>query len=154
MPAWILTEVNSDETAARLGGYAVHDALGIRLGYVSGWITDPNGAIRMLKVSVTEWEGASDYLVPLGAVTLVSDTKSLVQLRDVTKQSIGRRCYRYRGDLPEPRLLSTLQRHFKPPRTSVVERLSNPPAATAASGPSWTRMADMALPIEPREARP
>lgn len=145
MTGWILSEVAVDGSGARLSGYAVHDALGMRLGYVTGWVRDSDGHIQMLKVAVTEWDGASDYLIPVGAITLVSDTRSLIQLRDVTKQSIGRLCYRYKGELPEPRLLISLQRHFKAPRVSVVERLNDASSEPSAedSSLSWTRLSAM-----------
>ncbi len=140
--SWTLSNMQDGETTSRLAGYAVLDALGVRLGHVSGWVTDPDGRIRMLKVAVTEWEGSSDYLVPLGAVTLISDATSTVQLRKVTKQSIGRLCYRYRGELPAPRLLKTLLRHFHPPRASLVERLARKPRGPHPVPLSWTRLSD------------
>lgn len=133
--------------ADTIAGYAVYDALGVRLGHVSGWVSDDEDLVQMLKVAITEWSETSEYLVPVGAVTLIGDTKSVVQLRDLTKQSIGRLCFRYKGELPERRLLMSLQRHFPSPRLSVVERLNrmSSPKAMSTHIPTWTRLSEIPL---------
>lgn len=145
MSNWTLSESSERQTADSIAGYAVNDALGVRLGHVSGRVSDEEGKVQMLKVTVTEWSGTSDYLVPAGAISNILDTKSVVQLREVLKQTIGRLCFHYRGELPERRLLARLQRHFPSPRISVVERLApvDENAAPSRDELTWTRLSDL-----------
>lgn len=147
MSEWMLFEDRAEALAGSVVGYAVYDALGVRLGHVSGWVADAEDHVQMLKVIVPGWSATSEYLVPVGAVTLIGDTKSVVQLRDLTKQSIGRLCFRYKSDLPEHRLLLSLQRHFPAPRASVMERLHRMSNANALSShvPTWTRLSELSL---------
>lgn len=145
MSNWTLSESSERQAAGSIAGYAVNDALGVRLGHVSGWVSDKEHKVQMLKVTVAEWSGTSDYLVPAGAISIIVDTKSVVQLREVLKQTIGRLCFHYRGELPERRLLSSLQRHFPSPPVSVVERLArvDENAAPSRDELAWTRLSDM-----------
>lgn len=127
-----------------VSGYVVYDALGMRLGNVTGCVVNPDDECRMLKVTLADGVDVTDYLVPIGAVTHVDEAAS-VQLGELTKQSIRRLCLRYDGELPERRLLVSLQRHFPPPSSAVLERLAGKSGkpARARGTLSWTRLVDI-----------
>lgn len=170
MSDWTLTDLPLGEGSYGVAGYAVLDALGLRLGYVSGWVKDPDGKVRMLKVAVREWFETKEYLVPVGSVTLIDDERGQVQLRELTKRSLPKYCMEYEEELPEPQLLKSLIRFFPNPRPSIVERLETPelvpplPASRLtvrhdqgdgsriweqpvfSAGPSWTRLEQLGPP--------
>ncbi len=126
MPDWTLENRPLGEGGDGIAGYTVVDALGLRLGWVSGWITDPDDRVRMLKLAVREWFKIKEFLVPIGSITLIDDRRSRIQLRELTKRSVPKYCMPFEGDIPEPRLLNGLIRFFPNPRPRVVERLEHP----------------------------
>ncbi len=126
MSDWSLTDRPLHNGASGIAAYAVLDALGLRLGYVTGWVKDPDRRVRMLKVAVRESSDTKEYLIPIGAVTLIDDARAQFHLRELTKRSLGKYCIAFDGELPEPRLLKSLIRYFPNPRPSVVERLEQP----------------------------
>ena len=126
MSDWKLTDLPLGEGSYGIAGYAVLDALGLRLGYVSGWVKDPDNRVRMLKLAVREWFETNEYLVPIGSVTLIDDQHSQIHLRELTKRSLPKYCIEFDNELPEPQLLKSLVRFFPNPRPSVVERLEKP----------------------------
>ena len=144
MREWTLT-AGADASDDSIVGFAVYDSLGVRLGHVFGYLKDPGDRIQMLLVRATAITRSPEFLVPIGAVTHVAAAKSFVQLRDLTKQSICRLCFRYTGDLPEHRLLVGLQRHFPRASPSVRNTLSGISLAGASrlDSPAWTRLSDL-----------
>lgn len=170
MSDWTLTDLPLGEGSYGIAGYAVLDALGMRLGYVSGWVKDPDVHVRMLKLAVREWFETKEFLVPVGSITLIDDERSQVHLRELTKRSLAKYCMEFEDELPEPRLLKGLIRFFPNPRPTVVERLDNPeevpvlPASRLtvrydqgdgsrvlaqpvfAPGPDWTRLEHLTPP--------
>jgi hypothetical protein len=129
MSDWTLTDLPLGEGAYGIAGYGVLDALGVKIGYISGWVKDPDERVRMLKVAVREWFDMKEYLIPVGSITLVDDDRSQIQLRELTKRTIPKYCMPYEDDLPEPQLLKSLIRFFPNPRPTVAERLAKPEEA-------------------------
>ncbi len=170
MANWTLTDLPLGEGSYGIAGYVVLDALGLRLGYVSGWVKDGDEQVRMLKLAVREWFDTKEYLVPVGSITLVDDERSQIHLRELTKRSLPKYCMEYEDELPEPQLLKSLVRFFPNPRPSVTERLHSPETVPAlpssrltvrhdqgdgsrswsapvfAPGPNWTRLEHLAPP--------
>lgn len=170
MSDWTLTDLPLGEGAYGIAGYAVLDALGIRLGYVAGWIRDPDDRVRMLKLAVRQWFETREFLVPIGSITLIDDDHSQVHLRELTKRSIPKYCLEFEDELPEPQLLKSLIRFFPNPRPSIVERIEKPDEVPAppssrltvrenqgdgsrsskqpvfAPGPGWTRLEHLTPP--------
>jgi hypothetical protein len=126
MQTWSLTDLPLGDSAYGVAGYAVLDALGVRMGYVSGWVKDPDGRVRMLKIAIREMYETNEYLVPIGSVTLIDDARNQIQLRELTRRLLPKYCMRFDDELPEPQLLRSLIRFFPNPRPSVVERLQRP----------------------------
>lgn len=170
MSDWTLTDPPLTEGLYGVAGYAVLDALGLRLGYLSGWVKDPDERVRMLKVAVREWFETKEYLVPVGSITLIDDEHTQVHLRELTKRSLPKYCMEFTDELPEPQLLKSLIRFFPNPRPTVVERLERPeevpPLAASrltvghdqgdgsrssqapvfATGPNWIRLKHLGPP--------
>jgi len=149
MPDWSLTDIPPGEAVRGIAGYAVLSGLGLRLGYVTGWVKDPDARVRMIKVAVQNGYDVKEYLVPIGSVTLIDDGRSQIHLRELTKRSLPKFCTAFAGELPEPRLLKSLIRFFPNPRPSVVERLEDPetsPPSTSNSLPVDDGQGDGASP--------
>ena len=126
MPDWSLTDIPLGGALRGIAGYAVLSGLGLRLGYVTGWVKDPDARVQMIKLAVQDGYKTKEYLVPIGSVTLIDDGRSQIHLRELTKPSLPKFCTEFDGELPEPRLLKSLIRFFPNPRPSVVERLEDP----------------------------
>lgn len=170
MSNWTLTALPLGEGSYGIAGYAVLDALGLRLGYVAGWVKDPDECVRMLSLAVREWFETKEYLVPIGSITLIDDEHAKIHLRELTKRSLPKYCMELGDELPEPQLLKGLIRFFPNPRPSVVERLETPaevPALASSrltvrydqgdgskswqqpvfvTAPGWTRLEHLTLP--------
>ena len=123
---WTLADLPLGEGFVGIAGYAVLDALGLKMGYVSGWVKDPDAQVRMIKLCVRDWFDVQEFLVPIGCITLIDDSRSQINLRELTRRSLPKYCIEYRGELPEPQLLKGLIRYFPNPRPVVVERLERP----------------------------
>lgn len=123
---WTLSDLPLSEGICGIAGYAVLDALGLKMGRVSGWVKDPYQQVRMIKLVVREWFEAQEFLVPIGSITLIDDHHSQMHLRELTRRSLPKYCIEYTGELPEPQLLKSLIRFFPNPRPVIVERLQRP----------------------------
>ena len=123
---WNLLDLPLSEGFHGIMGYAVLDALGLKMGRVSGWVTDPYDKVRMIKLSVRDWFDVQEFLVPIGCITLIDDSRSQIHLRELTRRTLPKYCIEYKGELPEPQLLKSLIRYFPNPRPVVVERLERP----------------------------
>lgn len=126
MAGWILTDFSDLTGAYGVAGYSVLDALGVRIGHVSGWVTEPSGEIALLKVTVRDWFKSRAYLLPSGGIMAVEDERRHVTLRQLTRRALMKQCLPLEDDLPPPHLLRELIQFFPNPRPAVVERLADP----------------------------
>lgn len=171
VPSWTLTDFTDLTGVYGIAGYGVLDALGVRIGHVSGWVTDGAGEIGLLKVTVRDWFKSSNYLLPLGTLSLIDDGRQHLHLRQLTKRALMKHCLPLEDGLPPTPVLDDLVHFFPNPRPSIVERLADParvPAApmpgrltlhpdqgdglpdeevpVAASTPPWTKLGRLAPP--------
>ena len=138
MADWKLTDLPDLQGTNGIAGYSVLDALGVRIGHISGWVSNSSGRITLLKATVRDWFKSRDYLIPLGAVTLIDDTRRRLQLRQLTKRALMKQCLPIGNVLPEASFLEDLIQYFPNPRPSIMERLAHP--ATVRPMPSWSRL--------------
>jgi len=145
---WSLIYFAGDDTSFGIGGYAAYDAFGVRFGRVSGLVLDEDQRVRMLKVTLTEAPDTLEYLVPVGGIRRIDASRASIELRDIKKDTIARRCFRYEGELPERRLLLSLQRHFPPPSDGIVEQLHRAAKVPgpASQAPNWTPLNELPSP--------
>lgn len=119
---WKLTNVSNEDGRPGVSGYGVLDALGVRIGHIDGWVTGPEGRVRLLKVRVLDWFRGRGFLVPLGCVTLIDDGRRHVQLTQLTKRTLLKQCLPVSTSLPDPAQLEELIRYFPNPRPAILER--------------------------------
>lgn len=136
MVNWTRIDFSDLSGAYGVAGYGLLDALGVRIGQVTGWVTYPSGEIALLKVTVRDWFKSRDFLLPLGAISLIDDARRHVQLRQLTRRTLARQCLPVEPTaLPPDDVLAEFVQYFPNPRPSVVERLGDPNPAPSVPQP-------------------
>ncbi|MEM6646023.1 MAG: hypothetical protein AAF730_07200 [Bacteroidota bacterium] len=121
MAPWTLFDIA--RAKGTVASYHVIDALGLRIGTVSGWVKMPSGATAMLKVTVRNWFALRAYLLPLGAIRRIDDTRKHVRLAALNKSSLQSRCLPLNGKLPHADRLYDLLERFPAPAGDVDARI-------------------------------
>ena len=135
---WKLVNFEESDESTGIDGYSVLDALGLRVGHVSGWVIHPSGGVVMLKTTIRDWFKTRDYLVPIGAVTLVNDIHRQLQLRQLTRRALIKQCIQVTDELPAQDVLEELIQYFPNPRPVVAERLNR--GQELLRQPTWSRL--------------
>jgi len=135
---WKLFDLSDLGENKGIAGYSAFDALGVRLGPVSGWVTDPNDQIVLFKTTIRDWFKSRDFLVPLGVVSQIDDTRQRLQMRQLTKRALIKQCLPIESVLPASSYLEELIQYFPNPRPSIIERISR--TQTNQNFPSWSRL--------------
>lgn len=138
MTSWQMLDAQQIDSPVR--GFAVRDADGLSIGRIHGCVVDANGRVQMLAVRVDTAATTDHYIIPIGAVGRIDDSTSSIHLREVHGASIGKRGLRLDGELPEHRLMTSLQRFFPPPSEAVVRRLAIAMGEPMRDGLRWTSL--------------
>lgn len=160
MAPWTLFDVA--RAKGTVAGYYVIDALGLRIGTVSGWVKMPNGATALLKVTVRDWFALRAYLLPVGAIQRIDDERKHIRLAALTKSSLQSRCLPLVGKLPHADRLYDLIGRFSAPPGAVDARIQsngrNPdrPARAQVATPAFTSIDALqaTLPHKPTAVTP
>jgi len=123
MAPWTLLDIA--RAKGTVAGYYVIDALGLRIGTVSGWVKQPSGATTLLKVTIRDWFALRAYLLPLGAIQRIDDERKQVRLATLTKSSLQSRCLPLLSKLPHADRLYDLLERFPAPLADVDARIQS-----------------------------
>ncbi|MEM1094069.1 MAG: hypothetical protein AAGJ10_05660 [Bacteroidota bacterium] len=123
MAPWTLFDIA--RAKGTVAGYYVIDALGLRIGTVSGWVKTPNGATSLLKVTIRDWFALRAYLVPIGAIRSIDDERKQVRLAALSKSSLQSRCLPLASKLPHADRLNDLLERFPAPLADVEARIQS-----------------------------
>ncbi len=140
-PDWSLHKISSSEPTSGLAQFSVLDAVGVRLGAVSGWVYTPDGHVAGLSVGLRGFFKAHYYLIPLGYVTQIDPRHRTLHLREITRRSLPQVAVRCDDTLPPAEVLETVLREAPNPRPAIVSMLRQP-----ESGPLFSH-----TPAPPRQ---
>ncbi len=152
-PDWSLFKTLSSDLSADPSRYHVLDAVGVRLGVVSGWVRSPLGQVAGLRVAVRGFFNDHLYVIPIGYVAQIDPRHRVLHLREITRRALPQMALRCDGDaLPPPEVLENVFQDAPAPRPDILAALVNPeygPVITlAASEPTC------AAELSPPEALP
>lgn len=142
-PDWSLHQTSSSDTASGFAHYGVLDAVGVRLGTVSGWVRTPDGQVAGLCVELRGFSSSQSYLVPLGYVTGVDPRHRTIHLREVTRRILPRMAAPCDGFLPPREVLEAVQREAPDARPEIRSIFRQP-----ERGPLFTQDTPVVVPVK------
>lgn len=138
-PDWSLHQTSSSETASGFTRYSVLDAVGVRLGTISGWVRAPGGQLAGLCVALSRFE---PYLIPLGYVTGVDPRHRTIHLREVTRRVLPRLGVPCADVLPPAEVLDAVLREAPAPRPEIASLFRQP-----EQGPLFSASTPIVVPV-------
>ena len=145
-PDWSLHQTSSTRSASGFALYSVLDAVGVRLGTISGWVCAPSGEVVGLCVALSRFE---PYMIPLGYVTGVDPRHHTIHLREVTRRLLPRLAVPCHPTLPPAEVLVSLLQEAPAPRGEVASIFRKP-----EEGPLFSQSTPIVVPVRRSEPRP
>ncbi len=142
-PDWSLYKTSSSDPESGFATYGVLDAVGVRLGTVSGWVRSPGGEVTGLCVDLRGFALSTSYLIPLGYATGVDPRHRTIHLREITRRNLTRLATPCDGTLPPREVLESVFREAPAPRAEIVSVFRQP-----ERGPLFSRDTPLVVPVK------
>jgi hypothetical protein len=107
-------------------GFDVIDAIGIRMGSVSGCFLDVEGRVTFLRVTIMGHStlGCPSFLIPAFYVTLVDSDRRKIQVRALRRLTVPEFCHPYDPLSTTPELIVELSTGHPPAAEDVADTLA------------------------------